>query len=275
LRAECGNPHGIDNCMRPSECRALGPCGGNPGFHAISNQLPLELSNAGEYSEYQPSIRCAGVHSFMQADQVDSQCEWGAAETSPKIKLLSGERHRERVVTLQEEAKYLSAAPEPVASIASVLCDTGLRPEECFRLRWEAITWVNGRNGVLLVTHGKTAAARRVLPMTPRVRDILETRWEASGKPAEGGFGLLQRGAGMSNLRASRNNTPERSGSWRKRQSRRTENRSVHSCCTVFVTLSLSDWASQAATHERWRGLPGTAMFQCPLGMFILLRTRY
>jgi integrase len=80
----------------------------------------------------------------------------------------------------------LSAAPEPVASIASVLCDTGLRPEECFRLRWEAITWVNGRNGVLLVTHGKTAAARRVLPMTPRVRDILETRWEATGKPAEG-----------------------------------------------------------------------------------------
>jgi integrase len=112
--------------------------------------------------------------------------ELGAAETSPKIKLLSGERHRERVVTLQEEAKYLSAAPEPVASIASVLCDTGLRPEECFRLRWEAITWVNGRNGVLLVTHGKTAAARRVLPMTPRVRDILERRWEAADKPAEG-----------------------------------------------------------------------------------------
>jgi hypothetical protein len=49
-------------------------------------------------------------------------------------------------------------------------------------------TWrmVNGRNGVLLVTHGKTAAARRVLPMTPRVRDILERRWEAAAKPAEG-----------------------------------------------------------------------------------------
>jgi integrase len=90
------------------------------------------------------------------------------------------------VVAREEEAKYLSAAPEPVASIATVLCDTGLRPEECFRLRWEAITWVNGRHGTLLVTHGKTAAARRVLPMTPRVRSILETRWEAAGKPVEG-----------------------------------------------------------------------------------------
>ena len=107
--------------------------------------------------------------------------EWGAAESSPQVKLLPGERHRERVVTPQEESKYLSAAPEPVASIAKVLCDTGLRPEECFRLRWEAITWANGRHGTFLVTHGKTAAARRVLPMTPRVRTILETRWETSG----------------------------------------------------------------------------------------------
>jgi len=44
----------------------------------------------------------------------------------------------------------------------------------------------NGRHGALLVTHGKTAAARRVLPMTPRVRNILEARWEAAGKPEEG-----------------------------------------------------------------------------------------
>ena len=35
------------------------------------------------------------------------------------------------------------------------------------------------------MTHGKTAAARRVLPMTPRVR-ILDIRWEAAGKPVEG-----------------------------------------------------------------------------------------
>jgi integrase len=107
-------------------------------------------------------------------------------DSVPKIKLLPGERHRERVVTREEEARYLAAVREPLASIASVLADTGLRPEGCFRLRWEAITWVNGRHGALLVTHGKTAAARRVLPMTPRVRAILEMRWEAAGKLAEG-----------------------------------------------------------------------------------------
>jgi len=112
--------------------------------------------------------------------------EWGALAAVPRIKLLPGERHRERVVSPEEEARYLAAASEPVASIAAVLADTGLRPEECFRLRWEAITWLNGRYGTLLVTHGKTAAARRVLPMAPRARTILENRWERAGKPSEG-----------------------------------------------------------------------------------------
>ena len=112
--------------------------------------------------------------------------EWGVLVTAPRIKTLSGERRRERVIIPEEEAKYLAAAPEPLASIASVLADTGMRPEECFRLRWEYVTWVNGRNGVLLVTHGKTAAARRVIPMTPRVRTVLESRWESVGQPQDG-----------------------------------------------------------------------------------------
>jgi integrase len=112
--------------------------------------------------------------------------EWGVITTAPKLKVLSGERRRERVVSDEEEARCLAVASEPVASIASVLADTGMRPEECFRMRWEYVTWLNGRNGALLVTHGKTASARRVLPMTPRVRAILESRWLAAGKPEEG-----------------------------------------------------------------------------------------
>jgi integrase len=111
--------------------------------------------------------------------------EWGFVEQVPKIRMLSGEQHREFVLSQEEEAKYLAAASEPLASVAIMLSDTGMRPEECYRLEWEYVTWV-GRHGSLLVTHGKTAAARRVLPMTPRVRHILEKRWNAQGKPAEG-----------------------------------------------------------------------------------------
>jgi integrase len=38
----------------------------------------------------------------------------------------------------------------------------------------------------LLVTHGKSVAARRTLPMTPRVRKLLEVRWGATGQPVDG-----------------------------------------------------------------------------------------
>jgi hypothetical protein len=102
------------------------------------------------------------------------------------VELLAGERRRERVVTPEEESLYLAAGSSLLASVAAVLVDTGLRPNECHRLRWGDITWANGRHGTMLVTHGKTAAARRVLPMTPRVRGILEMRWEGAGRPAEG-----------------------------------------------------------------------------------------
>jgi len=73
--------------------------------------------------------------------------EWGAIERAPRIKLLPGERRREHVVGEDEEARYLVAASELLASIATVLADTGMRPDECYCLRWETVTWINGRNG--------------------------------------------------------------------------------------------------------------------------------
>ena len=112
--------------------------------------------------------------------------EWGIVPGAPKVKLLRGMNHRERVIRTEEEARYLAAAPEPLASIATVLVDSGMRPEECFRLRWELVNWTYGRHGSMQITHGKTAAARRLLPMTPRVREILEGVWKAQGKPEEG-----------------------------------------------------------------------------------------
>jgi integrase len=112
--------------------------------------------------------------------------EWGRTESAPKIKMLSGERHTEFVLSPTEENKYLMAAPPLLAGVATLLVDSGLRPDEAYRLRWETVTWANGRNGTFLVTHGKTKAARRVLPMTARVRRILEARSTGADKPVEG-----------------------------------------------------------------------------------------
>jgi integrase len=112
--------------------------------------------------------------------------EWGELERAPKVRMLAGESHRERVLTQEEEARYIATGSPLLSEVATVLVDTGLRPEECYRLLWDSITWSNGRNGTLLVTHGKTKAARRVLPMTPRVRHTLENRWNAFGRPLNG-----------------------------------------------------------------------------------------
>lgn len=168
------------------------------GLRAINNYKPLASARlneitgetGAEFAAYRQSqgLQVSTVNASLRVLRrvLRIAVEWGALDKLPKIKLLPGEKHRERVVAPEEEARYLAAASPLLSDIATVLFDTGLRPEECYRLVWDAITWANGRNGTLLVTHGKTAAARRVIPMTPRVRHILEARWEAAGKPAEG-----------------------------------------------------------------------------------------
>ena len=82
--------------------------------------------------------------------------------------------------------RYLNAAAPLLHDVSTVLFDSGMRPEECHRMRWENVTWVNGRNGTIRIAHGKSKAARRTLPMTPRVRQILQDRWEAAGRREEG-----------------------------------------------------------------------------------------
>src|SRR5260370_1103897 len=48
--------------------------------------------------------------------------EWGVSDSAvPMIRMMPGERRREHVVTVEEEARYLAAAPELVANVAAVL----------------------------------------------------------------------------------------------------------------------------------------------------------
>ena len=168
------------------------------GIRALTNYRPLGEAHLDEITgELASDFAAHRLREGMQVSTANNSLrvlrrilnlavEWGVLDSAPKVKILPGERRRERVIAPEEEARYLAAAPEPLASIATVLADTGMRPEECFRLRWEHVTWLNGRNGALLVTQGKTAAARRVIPMTPRVRAVLESRWDGAGKPEDG-----------------------------------------------------------------------------------------
>jgi integrase len=107
----------------------------------------------------------------------------------PKVKMLPGERHRERVLTPNEEDVYFKGASSDamlqyadsalLRDVATILLDCGLRPEECFRLRTE-----NVLNGKLAIHFGKTENARWRIPMTPRVKAMLEMRLAKLGGSA-------------------------------------------------------------------------------------------
>jgi len=112
--------------------------------------------------------------------------EWGRVARAVKVRMLPGEARRERVLTLEEEYRYLAVTSEPLLAVVTVLVDSGMRPEECFRLLWSNVSFETGKYGTLHVTHGKTAAARRFLPMTRRVRLVMESMWHKASKPDEG-----------------------------------------------------------------------------------------
>lgn len=72
--------------------------------------------------------------------------EWKKVQTKlEKVKMIPGERRRDRVLSPVEESIYFAAAhsnemqkhmdPTLLADVDTILIDCALRPEECFRLR--------------------------------------------------------------------------------------------------------------------------------------------
>jgi len=120
----------------------------------------------------------------------------------PRVRLNPGENSRLRVVTRQEEDAYLKAATElgrtqesdyaqalkgiratvrgerPIKPdaylllhIATVLLECALRPDECYRLKWNQI-----QDEAIIIHEGKGKGSRRPVPCTKRVMGILEMR---------------------------------------------------------------------------------------------------
>lgn len=98
--------------------------------------------------------------------------EWKVVERPlDRVRMLKGENQRDRVLTSQEEKRYLGQTAPLLRDVATVLVDCSLRPEECFRLKP-----VHIQHGNLEIPWGKTANAVRKIPMTPRVDAIIKAR---------------------------------------------------------------------------------------------------
>ena len=83
------------------------------------------------------------------------------------------ETGKERIISLEEEVAYLAAASQPLKDIARVMLDTGMRPEEVFRIERANIDL--GQRTIMNPC-GKTKAARRKLTMTEEVLSIMKKR---------------------------------------------------------------------------------------------------
>ena len=146
------------------------------GQHA--QQYAARLSATLEVS----TINC-GLRTLRRALNLAE--EWGKLDRAPRISLAKGERQRERVLTDDEANRYLAACPQPWRDAATLILGEGMRPGECYVLRWEHVL-LNGHGGLIQIARGKSKAARRPLPMVPEVFEALKARYEAQGCPTEG-----------------------------------------------------------------------------------------
>lgn len=103
----------------------------------------------------------------------------------PKVTLAKGENRRERVLSDTETERYLAACPQPWRDVATLILGSAVRPGEAFALDWHDVL-LDGSDGMIQITQGKTKAARRLLPTVPRVYQALRARHESQGCPQSG-----------------------------------------------------------------------------------------
>jgi integrase len=94
------------------------------------------------------------------------------------IRFLREDNEQMRVLSHEEEARFLKAAIQRLKEVAKLILNTGLRPEELYRLRREDVHLVEG---YMHIPFGKTKAARRDIPLNTEARKLLAERLEKLG----------------------------------------------------------------------------------------------
>jgi integrase len=98
--------------------------------------------------------------------------EWKVIGVAPTVKLME-EVGRELTIDPETEAKLLAVARQPMKNVLIIIQDTGMRPEEVFRIRIENIDWTRR---LIFNPSGKTKAARRHVPTSERMLNLLLVR---------------------------------------------------------------------------------------------------
>lgn len=90
-----------------------------------------------------------------------------------RVKFLAEQNEQTRVLSFDEQEKYLAKATPMLRDVATLMLETGMRPEEVYRIQPEN---VNLAGGFLFNPFGKTKAARRRVPLNAAARNVLTQR---------------------------------------------------------------------------------------------------
>jgi integrase len=93
------------------------------------------------------------------------------------VKFLDEDNEQTRVLNAEEEKLYLLAASQPLQDIATLMLETGMRPEEVYRIRRDN---VYAEQGYLFNPYGKTKAAKRKVPLSKTALAVLLKRLDSA-----------------------------------------------------------------------------------------------
>ncbi len=113
--------------------------------------------------------------------------EWEQLSRVPIIKMVEEEGREELIEPwMEQQLLAITMSPrltakgrksrvgwEPFRTVLLIMLDSGLRPGEIFRMRWENIHW---DKDLIFVPRGKSRKSRRYVPLTERVRMALLAR---------------------------------------------------------------------------------------------------
>jgi integrase len=104
--------------------------------------------------------------------------EQNASVTEPELfGIAQGHRRRERILTFDEERRYLAAARQPLHDVAILILEMGLRPGEACAIRCQDVHLYSAH---VHIPAGKTSNARRDVPITERAKQVLKARLAAA-----------------------------------------------------------------------------------------------
>jgi integrase len=103
-------------------------------------------------------------------------------------KVLREDNEQTRVLTYDEQGKYLAKASPMLFDVATLMLETGMRPEEVYRIQPKN---VHLAENYVFNPYGKTKAAKRRIKLTATSKSILEKRIKGVAARAEKNKGAV------------------------------------------------------------------------------------